>query len=55
MTEKSQKLEEEMAQVTTDYVRLQELSEEKEKIDAELEEKLERYIELQELVESFQS
>ena len=44
-----------MAQVTTDYVRLQELSEEKEKIDAELEEKLERYIELQELVESFQS
>ena len=55
LTEKSQKLEEEMAQVTTDYVRLQELSEEKEKIDAELEEKLERYIELQELVESFQS
>ena len=53
LTEKSQKLEEEMAQVTTDYVRLQELSEEKEKIDAELEEKLERYIELQELVESF--
>ena len=44
-----------MAQVTTDYVRLQELSEEKEKIDAELEEKLERYIELQELVESFQN
>ena len=43
-----------MAQVTTDYVRLQELSEEKQKIDAELEEKLERYIELQELVESFQ-
>ena len=55
LTEKSQKLEEEMAQVTTDYVRLQELSEEKEKIDAELEEKLERYIELQELVESFQN
>jgi ATP-binding cassette subfamily F protein uup len=54
LTEKSQKLEEEMAQVTTDYVRLQQLSEEKQAIDAELEEKLERYIELQELVESFQ-
>ena len=53
LTKKSQKLEEEMAQVTTDYVRLQQLSEEKQKIDAELEEKLERYIELQELVESF--
>ena len=54
LTEKSQKLEEEMAQVTTDYVRLQQLSEEKQAVDAELEEKLERYIELQELVESFQ-
>ena len=54
LTDKSQKLEEEMAQITTDYVKLQALSEEKQKIDAELEEKLERYIELQELVESFQ-
>ena len=42
-----------MAQVTTDYVKLQALSEEKQEVDAELEEKIERYIELQELVESF--
>ena len=45
---------EEMAQVSTDYVRLQELTEEKERIDAELDEKMERFLELQELVESFQ-
>ena len=54
LTEKSQKLEKEMAAVTSDYVKLQELSEEKQKIDAQLDEKIERYIELQELVESFQ-
>ena len=53
LTEKSQKLEAEMEQAATDYVKLRELSEEKQKVDAELEEKLERYIELQELVESF--
>jgi ATP-binding cassette subfamily F protein uup len=51
LTEKSQKLEEEMAGITSDYVKLQALSEEKQKVDAELEEKIERYIELQELVE----
>ena len=54
LTEKSEKLAEEMAQVSTDYVKLQELTEEKERIDAELDEKMERFIELQELVESFQ-
>ena len=54
LTEKSEKLMEEMAQVSTDYVRLQELTEEKERIDAELDEKMERFLELQELVESFQ-
>ena len=54
LTEKSQKLAEEMLQVSTDYVKLQELSEEKQRIDAELEERIERYLELQELVESFQ-
>ena len=54
LTEKSEKLAEEMAQVSTDYVRLQELTEEKERIDAELDEKMERFLELQELVESFQ-
>ena len=43
-----------MAQVSTDYVKLQELTEEKERIDAELDEKMERFLELQELVESFQ-
>ncbi len=54
LTEKSQKLSEEMNQVSTDYVRLQELTEEKQITDAELEKKIERYLELQELVESFQ-
>ena len=54
LTEKSEKLAEEMAQVSTDYVKLQELTEEKERIDAELDEKMERFLELQELVESFQ-
>ena len=54
LTEKSEKLMEEMGQVSTDYVKLQELTEEKERIDAELDEKLERFLELQELVESFQ-
>ena len=53
LTEKSQKLAEEMAQVSTDYVKLQALAEEKQKTDEELEEKIERYLELQELVESF--
>jgi ATP-binding cassette subfamily F protein uup len=53
LTEKSEKLAEEMAQVSTDYVKLQELTEEKERIDAELDEKMERFLELQELVESF--
>ena len=43
-----------MAGVSTDYVKLQELTEEKERIDAELDEKMERFLELQELVESFQ-
>ena len=51
LTARSKKLEEEMAGVTSDYVKLQALSEEKQKVDAELEEKIERYIELQELVE----
>ena len=54
LTEKSEKLAEEMAQVSTDYVRLQELTEEKERVDAELDEKMERFLELQELLESFQ-
>ena len=53
LTEKSEKLAEEMGQVSTDYIKLQELTEEKERIDAELDEKLERFLELQELVESF--
>ena len=55
LTEKSQKLSDEMLQVTTDYVKLQELTEEKQRTDDELEEKIERYLELQELVESFEN
>ena len=42
-----------MQQVSTDYVKLQELAEEKQRTDAELDEKIERFLELQELVESF--
>ena len=53
LTARSKKLEEEMAGVTSDYVKLQALSEEKQKVDEELEEKIERFIELQEMVESF--
>ena len=51
LTARSKKLEEEMAGITSDYVKLQALSEEKQKVDEELEEKIERYIELQEIVE----
>ncbi len=54
LTEKSEKLAEEMQQVSTDYVKLQELAEEKQRTDAELDEKIERFLELQELVESFE-
>ena len=53
LTEKSEKLAEEMLLVTTDYVKLQALTEEKQRTDEELERKMERYFELQELVESF--
>ncbi len=55
LTEKSEQLAADMAQASTDYVRLQELAQEKQKIDEELEEKIERFLTLQELVESFQN
>ena len=55
LTEKSEALAGEMAAVSTDYVKLQELAEEKQRTDAELDEKIERYLELQELVESFEN
>ena len=51
LEEASAALEQEMAQCTTDYVRLQEMTEEKERIDAQLEEKMERWLELSELEE----
>lgn len=51
LEEASAALEREMAQCTTDYVRLQEMTEEKERIDAQLEEKMERWLELSELEE----
>ncbi|MCR5294716.1 MAG: ABC-F family ATP-binding cassette domain-containing protein [Lachnospiraceae bacterium] len=54
LTEKSERLAEEMNRASADYVKLQSLSEEKQKTDAELEEKIGRFLELQELVESFQ-
>ena len=53
LTEKSEKLAEEMQQISTDYVQLQKLAEEKQKTDEELDGKIERFLELQELVESF--
>ena len=55
LTEKSEKLAEEMQQISTDYVQLQKLAEEKQKTDEELDGKIERFLELQELVESFGS
>jgi len=55
LTEKSEQLAADMAQASTDYVRLQELAQEKQKTDEELEEKIERFLTLQELVESFQN
>ena len=55
LTEKSEQLAADMLQASTDYVRLQELSEEKQKTDEELEEKIERFLTLQELVESFRN
>ena len=53
LTEKSEQLAADMAQASTDYVRLQELAQEKQRTDEELEEKIERFLTLQELVESF--
>ena len=55
LTEKSEQLAADMAQSSTDYVRLQELAQEKQRTDEELEEKIERFLTLQELVESFQN
>ena len=55
LTEKSEQLAADMAQASTDYVRLQELAQEKQRTDEELEEKIERFLTLQELVESFQN
>jgi len=53
LTEKSRMLEEQIACSATDYVKLQELTQEKEKTDRELDEKIERFLVLQEMVESF--
>ena len=41
-------LDNEIAQVTTDYVRLSQLMQEKEQAEEQLEQKLERFLELQE-------
>ena len=55
LTEKSEQLAADMAQASTDYIKLQELAQEKQRTDEELEEKIERFLTLQELVESFQN
>lgn len=54
LEEKSAVLEQEMAACTSDYVRLQQISEEKEQIDQQLEEKMERWMELSELAEEIE-
>ena len=54
LTEKSRRLEQEIAEAATDFVKLQALTEEKDRVEQELEEKIGRYMELQELVDSFQ-
>ena len=49
LTEQSSRLEEEIREAATDYVRLQELSQQKEAVDEELEAKIARFLELEEL------
>ena len=46
-------LEKQIANATTDYSKLMELSRKKEETEAEIERKMERFIELQEMVDSF--
>lgn len=53
LEKKAAALDDEIAQAATDFVRLQELTEQKQKIEDELEVKTERWLELQEMVESF--
>ncbi len=54
LEERSQKLDEEIAEAATQYTRLAELTEEKEAVDAKLEERMERYFELQEMIEALE-
>jgi ATP-binding cassette subfamily F protein uup len=54
LEQKLVRLEEEMTKAVTDFVRLQELSEQKQEAEEKLEAKTERWLELQELVESFE-
>ncbi|WP_047152859.1 ABC-F family ATP-binding cassette domain-containing protein [Aneurinibacillus tyrosinisolvens] len=55
LEERSTELEAAMAQTVTDYVKLQELTDEKKRVDAELEATVERWAELSMLVEEFNS
>lgn len=53
LEQKAAALEAAFSTAATDFVRLQELTEQKQKVEDELEAKTERWLELQELVESF--
>lgn len=53
LTALSAKLEQQMLEAASDYVRLRELNEKKEAADSELDERIERFLELQDLVDSF--
>ncbi|MBO7710047.1 MAG: ATP-binding cassette domain-containing protein, partial [Lachnospiraceae bacterium] len=55
LTERAKVLEEQIQKASSDYVKLQELTEEKAGTDRELDLKIERFLELQELLESFDS
>ena len=55
LTRKSEDLNKQILAVTTDYVCLQELTEQKETVDAELDEKIERFLELQEKLDAPES
>jgi len=55
LEQRSEALEQEIAQTGSDYNRLRELTDEKEKVDAELEAKVERWAELSLLVEEIEA
>jgi ATP-binding cassette subfamily F protein uup len=54
LSNRSEEIDQEMIENSTNSMKLSELQEEKERVDAELEAKMERFFELEELVASFE-